>query len=325
MKCGSLVLASAQGLGYLAKSFWDAGILTDVCVVRHGKRHTHEDWFPGQPVISDFRRQRREIFEWAAKLDAFVALETPFLWELFPHCREHGVRTYLVPMYECEPRELPARPDKFLNPSALDAQYFPGPVLPIPVEVPWRLREKAETFVHNAGNLGLRGRNGTREVLEAWRYVKSPARLILRSQESMFGVPNVLTDPRLSIDLGTLPFDQLWSEGDVFLFPEKFNGLSLPLQEARAAGMLVMCGDRFPMNTWLPREPLIPVTGYMRARVAPSCLEFDEAIVDPRDIARTVDAWYGRDVREYSLSGREWAETMSWAALEPKWRDALCS
>jgi glycosyltransferase involved in cell wall biosynthesis len=198
---------------------------------------------------------------------------------------------------------------------------------PIPVDVPWRQRTRAEVFVHNAGHGGLKGRNGTAELLEALPLVKSPVKLILRSQDRM---PVQAHEGRVRMgnvevfaSSGTLEEKWLYDAGDVFLFPEKFNGLSLPLQEARAAGMLVMCGDRFPMSEWLPREPLIPVAGYRKNRIGPPYHEFSEAVFDPKDIAATIDRWYGRDITEYSASGKAWAESMSWAKLRPRYLEVL--
>ncbi len=124
---------------------------------------------------------------------------------------------------------------------------------------------------------------------------------------------------------GIFPADTLWTEGDVFVFPEKFNGLSLPLQEARAAGMLVVSTDRFPINTWLPKEPLIQVSDTRMTRLGGHLTEFDEAIVDPRDIAAKIDEWYGRDISEYSEQGRMWAARNSWEILKPKYMEILAS
>ena len=87
--------------------------------------------------------------------------------------------------------------------------------------------------------------------------------------------------------------------------------------------MLVMATDRFPINAWLPTEPLVKPSGYQKARVATRCREFDEAIIDPKDIASKIDEWYGRDISEYSRQGRQWAEENSWDALKPKYLEVL--
>lgn len=337
MKIGTINYATDQGLGILVKSFVDAGVVTDIMVVRHGRHHTHDEWYPGAPHLSDLRSpgQREAAKAFCKSVDVLLFFETPFLWELIPYCREIGVKTFLMPMYECEPEKLPYHPDHIINPSLLDQQYYPqGVFIPVPVEYPWKQRTKAEVFVHNAGHGGLKGRNGTAELIEAMRHVKSDAKLILRAQESsrQYWAGGQLRDsqdnpvalsPNVEVRIGTFPYEEMFASGDVFVFPECFNGLSLPLQEARAAGMLVMCGDRFPMNTWLPREPLIPVKGYMKERIGPPYNEYDKAIFDPRDIAAKIDEWYGRDITQYSQEGKAWAEAHSWDKLKPRYMETL--
>lgn len=336
MKVGSLVYATDQGLGILAKSFVDAGVVTDVMVVRHGRHETH-DWYPGAKQVSDLRdrHQIQDAMKFCEGMDLMLFFETPFLWELIPHCKRVGVKTVLMPMFECEHQILPSQPDFFLNPSLLDQQYYPsGKFLVVPVEYPWKQRTKAISFVHNAGHGGLKGRNGTAELVEAMRYVKSEARLTLRAQESsrQYWAAGMLRDandqptnlpPNVDLKIGTFKYEELFSEGDVFVFPEKFNGLSLPLQEARAAGMLVMCGDRFPMNIWLPTDPLISVQSYRKQRVGPPYNEFDEAVFHPKAIAQKIDEWYERNITQYSLEGKYWAEENSWAKLKPRYMEVL--
>jgi len=262
----------------------------------------------------------------------FLAFETPFNWNIFDVCRENKVRSVLMPMHECLHSKVRVhKPDVWLCPSHLDIAvameytsvnnvfYIPVPVDGIPF---WR-RERAEVFVHNAGHGGLKGRNGTAELLTAAELLRSKARLIVRSQEPL-NIPYRMLPDSVELRIGAVPYDQLWLEGDVFVFPEKFNGLSLPLQEARAAGMFVMCGDRFPMNQWLPTAPLIPVKSYNHGqRIGPPYQTFDEAVFDPEVIAAHIDVWYGRDISAYSLQGKQWAETMSWKALKPKYLEFL--
>jgi hypothetical protein len=347
MRVGSLVFATDQGLGILAKSFYDHGIVTNPLVVRHGRRFEHQEWFPGAPRIADFRQ--RSYYDYVRSMDVMLFFETPFDWNLFTFCREHKIKTVLMPMYECMPQVLPALPDMFLCPSLLDVHWAKAVAkseddvqfLPVPVEVPWRQRTHALRFVHNAGHGGINGRNGTQQVIDAWSHVKSPVILTVRMQEYFVdGRPVTDADAmlarnerggRLEIRPGSLTYEKLWEdggEGDVLLFPEKHNGLSLPLQEARAAGMLVMATDRFPMNTWLPTEPLIKPTGFRRNRLHPSCVEYEEAVINSVDIAAKIDEWFERDITGYSEEGKKWAELSSWANLGPKYTsllEALCS
>lgn len=325
MRIGTLAYATNQGLGLLAKDFYDHGILTDVLVVNHNVHPNYgREWYPDseQIMVKPFDRQKAR--EFVSELDVFFFFETPFDWNLLPFCRFQGVKSVCMPMHECMPVDLPAHPDAYINPSLLDQQHFSGPFIPVPVDVPWRLRTKAEVFIHNAGHGGLKGRNGTDELLQAMEYVQSPLDLIIRSQADIEVGSEITADPRIRLCIGTVPTrEELYAEGDVYVFPEKFNGLSLPLQEARASGMLIISTDRFPINTWLPQESLVPTCAYQEVQLSPRLLPIKEALVDPVDIAQTLDRWYGADISYYSKEGREWAETMSWDALKPIYLEEL--
>lgn len=302
---GSIVLATEQGLGYLAKDFYDNGIIDKVSIHKHSSRTNHYEWYPGH-VSYD------ELLD---TCDTLLFFETPFDWSIIPKARERGIKTILMVMYECTRNPLPYQPDEIWSPSLLDQQYYPeSKLVQVPVNVKHAIRSKAHTFVHNAGNGGLGGRNGTKELLEAIKHVKSPIKLIVRSQIPIKQVD----DPRIEYRIGN--FDDIWSEGDVFVFPEKFNGLSLPLQEAFASGMAVMAGDRFPINTWLPKEMLIPVAGYHKERIA---VEFDCAEFDPIEIAKKIDEWYGRDITHLSLLGKEFGERNSWKTLKETYKKLM--
>ena len=307
MKVGSVVLATDQGLGYLAKDFYDNGIFTEVYVHPHRERENHYEWYPN----------RVEKMDDLLKCDVILFFENPFEWKFIIKCREAGVKTVLMPMYECTMFPLPYFVDKIIAPSLLELEYFPDaeyiPV-PIPNHIKWKKREKAKVFVHNAGNGGLAGRNGTKELLEAIRLVPFPIKLIVRSQKKIRQVE----DPRIEYRIGQ--FDDIWSEGDVFVFPEKFNGLSLPIQEAFASGMMVMATDRFPNNEYLPKKPLIPVQRY---REESTYVNFPAAVISPNAIAKTIEHWYNKDITEYSLAGEKFKEKYSWKTLKPRYMEML--
>jgi hypothetical protein len=300
---GSIVLATNQGLGLLAKAFYDNGIIDKVYVKPHTTRDNHYEWYPDRVKSID------DLLD----CDKLIFFETPFEWTIIKKARENGIKTILVPMYECTNNPLPYVPDVVVSPSLLDKQYFPNSqFIQIPVDIAWKQREFARVFVHNAGNGGLGGRNGTKELLEAMQYVKSPIELIVRSQVPI----KQINDPRITYEIGDC--NDLWSKGDVFVFPEKFNGLSLPLQEAFASGMLVMTGKRFPNTEWLPNEPLIPIKEYKKEKI---CVEFDSAVIDPKDIAETIDSWYNVDIKRLSLLGKEFGEKNNWSNLKNIWKE----
>lgn len=309
---GSIVLATDQGLGYLAKDFFDNGLIDMVSIHKHTSRANHFGWYPDSVSEEELLKQ----------CDILIFFETPFNWKIIPRARQLGIKTILIPMYECTQYPFPYQPDEIWCPSELDYKFYQdkGEVcqkIQIPVDIKWKLRSQAKVFVHNAGNGGLGGRNGTKELLEAMKYVKSPIKLIIRSQIPIDN-PMIKIDPRIDVRVGQ--FDDIWQEGDVFVFPEKFNGLSLPLQEAFASGMLIIAGDRFPMNEWLPKQPLIPVSRYHKERIS---VEFECAEYDPKIIAEKIDKWYNRDIEEFSLLGKDFNQKNSWKNLKESLMEAM--
>lgn len=303
---GSVLLATEQGLGYLAKDFYDNGLIDVVSIYQHSTRTNHHEWY--EKAVS-----KEELLT----CDTLLFFETPFDLDLMKKAKEKGIKIVFMPMYECSNPLIVALADVILTPSDLDQQYYPEGIrinVPVPNFIKPRKRTIAKTFVHNAGNGGLGGRNGTQELLEAFKWVKSDVKLIVRSQVPIKQVD----DPRIEYRIGTQ--EDIWNEGDVFIFPEKFNGLSLPIQEAYASGMVVMCGDRFPMNEWLPKEPLIPVKEYKKERLA---FEFDMAVFDPKDIAKKIDEFCGKDISHLSEQGIKWGKENSWKNLKQQYEKLL--
>ena len=337
MRVGSIVYATNQGLGHLAKSFYDADVVNDVMIFKHphGERTkpTQTQWYPTGTQVVD-RPFTGELFErFLDDLDVILFFETPFDWQYVNRCRERGVKTAIIPMYEWFPINPPAKFDLFLNPSLLDQEYFPqGQFIPIPVEDPisWTLKTVAKKFLHNAGNIGSRNHKGTEELLKSMEYVESPIELTVRCQNTIGiqrlreTIPSCKTDPRIKFVDHEIPREELFNcDFDVYIAPEKYNGLSLPLQEAYASGMPVITSDRFPMNTWLDKELLVKVSGTRNVQVAAGHLEIQESIIEPISIAAKIDEIYGQDISRYSMNGLKFKTEHSWKNLRPKFDSAL--
>lgn len=303
---GIVCYATEQGLGRQAKSFYDNGLVQEVFIHPHRTYTNHYEWYPHH--TSDYD-------EFLNKIDEVWFLETPFDWSYLLRARAKGVRTVLFLMYECS--ALHYLPDQLVGGSIMEKIHYGDGVkvipVPAPKEIKWKLRERAKVFVHNSGHGGIGGRNGTKELLEAMKFVKSPIKLIIRTQSDNFKSD----DPRVEIRVGDFPYETLFDEGDVFIYPDKFGGSCLPVQEAHSAGMLVMTSKRLPHTEWLPNEPLIPIVKYKKERIAEK--EFDSAVLDPITIAKTIDEWYNLDITKFSLAGKKWAEENSWEKLKPKY------
>jgi hypothetical protein len=153
---GSIVLATKQGLGVLAKAFYDNGVIDIVKVKEHTSRQNYWDWYPNRVGNVDD----------LLKCDKLIFFETPFDLDLMKRAKAKGIKIIFVPMYECSNPQIVKMADVIISPSLLDQKYYEGSrVITIPVDVKWRQRERALVFVHNAGNGGLGGRNGTKELL----------------------------------------------------------------------------------------------------------------------------------------------------------------
>lgn len=372
MKVGTVCYATQQGIGHLAKNFYDAGVIDEVLIYRHGSRPTQSHWYPrGTPELVGRPFNGPAVEEFLRKIDVLIQFETPFDWSFLDLCRQRGVKTVIVPMYEWVPKRVPISPDKWICPSLLDQEYFPGsPYLPIPLppcsecggygmpnnrhqvdadrgvccmtvacmkcggsgkSIKHTQRTQARRWLHNGGGLGFRGHKGTREIIKAMRHVKSDLTLTIRAQDVkglhdlVIENPEIKRDSRVTLQYGGIERDDLFGEEfDVFVMAEKYNGLSLPLVEARAAGMVVVTSNRFPMNTWLPSGVLIPVSRYERASVSGAYVEYDEAVIRPEDVAATMDRVFEYDdVFAYSESAKDWSEWMSWGRLRPLWLEEL--
>jgi hypothetical protein len=325
MVIGTIAYNVHSGLGHLAKSFFDHGLVHRVLIVPHPHYPHYPSWYP--PEIRYDKQSARGFLD---GLDILLLFENALAdtWYIVKEAKEKGTRIVLMPNYEYSPFPPPVTPDLVLCPSLLDVEYYEDYkhlYLPVPVDTPWNERNRAHLFIHNAGHGGHDYREGTPELLAAMKHVKNDIRLIIRAQPSSAQMVQLLKrgfpDKRVTIELGEVHDNaSLWREGDVMIAPQRYNGLSLPLQEAYAAGMLVMTTNRFPMNTWLPNDPLIPVLGYEKYRIA---IEFERAIIDPAAIASTMDDWYGKDITSYSMRGRLYGLEMGWDVLAPRYLEAF--
>lgn len=312
-KVGSIVYSVNSGLGILAQNIYDAGCIDKVYIAEH-KEYPRVS---GRYKPDDIVETPQDLLEECDTLLLIEApLPNPFDWNIVHQAKHKGLKVILIPMYESTPRSNLDLVDLFVCPSELDLLYYPQDKsvvaeMPNPQFLCWKKRTTAHTFVHNAGHGGIFSRNGTVELSKALPLIKSKdIKIIVRIQPTapreILHIVDSIDDSRVEIVKDEVSHEELWNEGDVFLFPEKFNGLSLPLQEAYASGMLVMAGDRFPINLWLPTEPLIPVSGYFNTYIKWLKLKIKNAVITPNDIASSIDKWANKDITEYSMVGHQY-------------------
>ncbi len=325
LKIGLIARADNSGLGTLSRQFYKhlKDYIAKVMIVWNGVYEYYPERFPEEIsyVCKRGVPDLEEIDNFLKDINLVLTFETPYNWNLFSKAKERGIKTVLMPNYEWLPKDLPVKPDLFLCPSKLDYDEAPEPkvYLPVPIdreELPFKLRKKARVFLFNNGHGGYLNRNSLHEFLEAISLVKQPVQFIIHSQVYF----DVVNDSRVEVILGDVPYEKLYERGDMFVFPHKFDGLSLPIQEAMSVGMPVISTDIYPHNTYLPKELLFEpeaITEYYIKR------PIKAAIISPVKLAQKIEEFALQDISHLSKKMDELAEKWSWKNLKTKYLEVL--
>lgn len=325
MKVGTINYATRSGLGILTKEFVDSGVVDEILVIKNKSLHNY-NWYPNATSID--KNNTPAIEEFIKGIDVLLLFETYFNPNVIPLAKKYNVGVALMPMYECSPQ--PLNVDLLLTPSDLDYDWYiarhKGRIerinVPAHSKVKFKQKSIAKVFTHNAGNRKFEDRNGTHLLIKSLKYIKSDCKIKIKSQKPI----SEINDPRVEYIIKDVPFEELWDETDVFIFPERYNGLCLPLQEAYASGCAVIAGDRHPINKWLPHNLLVPSAG-SKKHIFPGDgrMEFGVEQYKPEDLAEVIDKVYNQDISLYSLKGKKWGEDNSWEKLKPKYLELLKS
>ena len=319
MRIGAICRVDNGGLGSLTYDFWKhiLEIKKELVITITDREHEEDLTRYPKAIFCNRYPTLEQIDFFLEDIDIVLIFETAYNWNIISKAREKGIKSVLMPMYEWSPYKLPTEPDLYLCPSKLDYDIFPEPkkYLPVPIDrklFKFKQRTKAQTFVFNNGHGGSNGRNGLEELLEAIPLIKSDIKILIRSQLPILEI----NDPRVETRVANLKNRaDLYQEGDVFLFPHKFNGLSLPIQEALSCGMPILSTDFYPHNTYLPKKWLFKAKGFEKGQVNPASRIIDVAQLSPENIALKIDEFANKDITEDSQKANEIAEAMSWDKL----------
>ena len=253
-------------------------------------------------------------------LDVLFTIETPYNRNAYKIAREMGVKTILRVNYEWL-EDYESNPDIFLAPSLWHFSNYPQPsaYLPYPIatdRIKFRLRKKAKTFVHIAGNMkAANDRNGTEALIKAIPLVKNQnIKFIIKSQVE---IPSI-KDKRVQVICQDVEnYWENWDgDGDVLVLPRRYAGQSLPLNEAMASGMAIMATNMSPQADFLPSELLIPIRGTLEMDIN---RPIEVCQINPRDIAAKIDEIAETDITRFSKISGHIAKEWSWDNLKPKY------
>lgn len=215
-------------------------------------------------------------------MDAVMTCETPYNFHLFALARQRGIRALLMHNVEFSDNlnnSRMSRPHLFIAPSLWRFDEFKAK-FPNTIHLPpptfhqnfntAREANFARTgrrrFLHVVGKPAAHDRAGMFALLEALEHTGSSFELVIKSQSPMsFAV----ADRRVRFDY-TSPEDQelLYQNFDAVVYPRRYGGLSLVVNEALMSGLPVIMPDIDPNYNLLPADWLVPAkkTGEFMAR-----------------------------------------------------------
>jgi glycosyltransferase involved in cell wall biosynthesis len=178
-----------------------------------------------------------------------------------------------------------------------------------------RKTNKNVIFFHSAGVGGINFRKGTDLLIKAFQDVQGPVKLIIHAQVELghFGseIANIVAnDKRITFINETVSAPGLYHLGDVYVYPNRLDGLGLSVIEALSCGLPVICTDSAPCNENI-------ITDYNGWLVAVKKREkrkddyyWPETICDLTDLTNKMQYVVDNknNIEEWKLNARRYAE-----------------
>ncbi len=321
-RVGFLARADNGGLGCESWEFVRNFNPDKVLVIR-GEHGHHPERFNGYncqhtngiPTHDDIDRFLKDI-------DVVFSIETFYNWGIIDMARMRGIRTVLRVNFELNVLDTypnHPQPDMVVLPSMWHYDDIRHPnklFLPFPVNrkvLPYRERSRIENFYFIAGHNCFEDRNGVEVMLAAIPYIQAPVTIL--SQYPMPYYPNTVNTD----------FENYWEihKGDCLISPRRYAGQSLPMNEALSLGIPVIMPNVSPQSDLLPNEMLVPTNGSRVIETQGG--RIDRYDVDPRVLAEKVNELYHSDITHLSRFADQYAETISWETLLPKYQSMFDS
>lgn len=280
----------------------------------------------------DGRLNEEKTREWLRGLDVVYSAETFYDWRICTWARELGVRTvcHVMPEYYRHGHaNPPPTPDAWWTPTRWRLDLLaPGTrVVPVPVALERfpapTTTEQPPRWLHIAGAPAAADRNGTRLLLGALFYLRAEHCVKIRTQERRMVIPRA--GRRVHLEVVTEPAREYWDlygDADLMVLPRRYAGLSLPAQEAMAAGLALAMSDVEPQaSEW----PILPIGAVANGRIRTAAGPIELVAMSPRDLADRMDE-IARDamtIAHARAESRRWAHHNSWERLAPLIRSEL--
>jgi len=336
MRVGLIARAEDRGLGNLTWEFHrhvqpERTLVVDMGTLARGFQ-PHLDRYPDATVAAFDGATLPEqlVREWLDGLDVIYSAETFYDWHLLTWAAEAGVATVLHVMpefYRHVAEDLP-HPTATWAPTPWRWDTLPADTRLVPVPVATDRFQRTLGYdgplrvLHVAGHRAAGDRNGTLQLAQALRRVTQPMRVRMLTQDPRLPAMRVARSVQLEVEPGGRGhYWDLYDDADVLALPRRYGGLSLPVQEALAAGLAVVMPDVDP-NAWWPTIR-VPATsrGALNTPGGPVPLY----AANPTRLARTLDVLAAEpDVLPAAReAAAAWVAEHSWEALLPVYLDQL--
>ena len=345
MRLGLIARADNTGLGNQTLEFYKHMKPHKTMVIDIGHLNGNQSYperYPDAQVINGFPKSHN-IDAFLQDLDVVFVAESPYNYWLYQRARELGVKVAVQYNYEFfdwySHPQLPT-PDMLIAPSrwhyeqieqwckerGIKHQYLHCPVNR--ELLPFVKKTKARKFLHIAGKPAVWDRNGTETVIDAMEHVHEDVEVYITVQSPKYledWIKRGKGNPKLHFyDTTSVEnYTDLYKDMDVMLFPRRYGGNCLPLNEALSTGMPVIMPDLSPNNHLLPPEWLLPAQkiGEFKPRMI-----VDIHGVNPMVLAEKIDEMARKpekDVIMWSHVADAIAQQIDWKVMEPMYREAL--
>jgi glycosyltransferase involved in cell wall biosynthesis len=328
-KLGVLAYSTKTGLGYQTKSYvkhLNPSKVLEINLSPFNGKQQH-NWFPDAQKVVGYPKDH-ELREFLSGLDTVLMAETPLNYNLYSIAREMGVRTVNVINWEFFDHIVYPNhplPDAFIMPSMWywdDAKAFADAhgveiyQIHHPVdrdELPFRGRHTSKPL-HIAGNPAVNDRNGT------WDFMAACPDGIVTTQSDDLARHLRMRYRHCNVFTNVADYNELYNLGDVLVFPRRYGGNCLPLNEALSTGMPVIMPDISPNNHLLPPEWLVPAT--CTDSFTPRT-KIEMYSVDIDALRAKIEWFRSADMAVESKKADAIAQSISWEVLKPRYLDVL--
>jgi hypothetical protein len=273
------------------------------------------------PIVAwrdDQTLDERIARDWLHGLDVVYIVETAYDPRFYEWSSDAGAATILHTNPELHHANEAALATAVWCPTPWRIDQIDGArLVPYPVAVDRfphrkRLPVGAPRVLHVAGHAAYADRNGTKLVAAATPIMNPPISVWVVSQDE-----NVALSPQAHRFPAHRDYWRIYDLADILLMPRRFGGLCLPIQEAKAAGLVVVALDTSPHDWYecvgIPAEP---------SSWFPSG-SGDVTIfnANPVDVAAAVNDLTFVELGDLSAASRDWAHAHSWESLTRLWMD----